>query len=91
MKEALLLWIRNMELKGEIMNGPMLHEKHSRLEEQMGIPDTEKLKGDGWIAPFCKAYNIKEHRRHGEAGSVDLVGVPMKDRFNFDETSLFAM
>ena len=71
----------------------------------MGIPDAEKRKGDGWIAPFCKAYNIKGHRQHGEAGSVDLVAVsaereriakllstfPMKDRFNFDETSLFAM
>ncbi|KIJ27263.1 hypothetical protein M422DRAFT_191236, partial [Sphaerobolus stellatus SS14] len=54
---------------------------------------------------FCKAYNLKEHRRHGEAGSVDLVAAveverkcvaeilsqfDLKDMFNFDETSLFA-
>jgi hypothetical protein len=50
------------------------------------------------------SYKIKEYRRHGEAGSVDLAAVeaervrmreilapfPKKDRFNFDETSLFA-
>jgi hypothetical protein len=24
---------------------------------------------------FCKTYKIKEHRRHGEAGSVDLEAV----------------
>ena len=104
-EEALLLWIRSMELKGEVMNSRMLCEKCERIEEKMGVPDAEKLKGTGWVASFCKAYNIKEHRQHGEAGSVDPEAVkqeqeriakilstfPKKDRFNFDEMSLFAM
>jgi hypothetical protein len=50
-------------------------------------------------------YKLKEIRRHGEAGSVDLVAVEAervrvkgilakyapKDRWNFDETGLFAL
>ena len=43
--------------------------------EQFNVPDLERLTGDGWISPFCKAYGLKEHRRHGEAGSVDLQAV----------------
>jgi hypothetical protein len=49
-------------------------------------------------------YKIKEYRRHGEAGSVDLAAVEAerkrmrevlapfakKDRWNFDESGLFA-
>jgi hypothetical protein len=63
------------------------------------------LKGDGWIFPFCQAYIIKEHRRHGEAGSVNLADVVAEqerlgdilavfhpdDCINFDETGLFAL
>lgn len=51
-----------------------------------------------------KRYHIKEYRRHGEAASVNLVAVEkervrireilakfaLRDRLNFDETSLFA-
>jgi hypothetical protein len=49
-------------------------------------------------------YKIKEHRQHGEVASVDLAAVEaesvhvrevlarfaVKDRWNFDETALFA-
>jgi hypothetical protein len=67
-----------MELKGEVMNGRMFCKKHRRLEEQMGVPEAEQLKGDGWVASFCKAYNIKKRRRHGEAGSMDPEVVKLK-------------
>ncbi|KIJ04375.1 hypothetical protein PAXINDRAFT_122841 [Paxillus involutus ATCC 200175] len=94
-----------MEGKGETVNGPMLREKRRRFEDEFGVPEEKRLTGDGWIAPFCRAYKIKEYRRHGEAGSVDtdavaierarvqkiLATFPPKDRFNFDETSLFAL
>ncbi|KIK12614.1 hypothetical protein PISMIDRAFT_120578 [Pisolithus microcarpus 441] len=64
----------------------------------------EWLEGDGWIPNFKKAYGIKEYHRHGEAASADLVAVEAertclqkvlaqyapRDRFNFDETGLFA-
>ena len=78
--------------------------KHAIFEEHFGVLETERLKGEGWIASFCKAYNLQEHRRHGEAGSVDITAVKaerervrellsrfaLKDIFNFDEMSVFA-
>ncbi|KAH7929555.1 DDE-domain-containing protein [Leucogyrophana mollusca] len=103
-EKALVLWVRHMEEKGETVNGPMLREKRKRFEDELNVPQNERLTGEGWLAPFCKAYKIKEFRRHGEAGSVDLNAVarerarvqkilstfPSKDRWNFDESSLFA-
>jgi hypothetical protein len=94
-----------MEEKGETVNGPMLQEKRKRFEDEFSIPEESRLIGDGWIAPFCKAYHIKEYRRHGEAASVNMDAVaterarvrkilstfPSKDRFNFDATSFFAL
>jgi len=104
-EKALYLWVKQMEAKGEVVNGPMLVAKHGRFEMAFDIPKNERLSGDGWVASFCRAYQIKEHQRHGEAGSVDLVAVEAeqvcicailskyqpKDRFNFDETSFFAL
>lgn len=92
-----------METKGEQTNGQMLKEKWARFEELFHVPDEERLSGDGWIASFCRAYKIREQRRHGEAGSVDLATVEVEqvwvcgilskfapqDRWNFDETSFF--
>ncbi|KAF9218622.1 DDE-domain-containing protein [Gyrodon lividus] len=92
-----------MENKGETVSGPMLWEKQSRFEEEFNVPENERLPGDGWIASFCKAYGIREHKRHGEAGSVDtdaveeerircrqiLAKFAPRDRFNFDETGFF--
>ncbi|KIN95258.1 hypothetical protein M404DRAFT_34310 [Pisolithus tinctorius Marx 270] len=103
-EKALIIWVRSMEEKGETINGPMLWEKRKRFEDEFNIPEERRLTGDGWISPFCKAYHIKEYRRHGEAASVDIEAVatehtrlqkilstfPPKDRFNFDKTSLFA-
>jgi hypothetical protein len=74
-EEALVEWITSMEQKGESYTGAMLREKWQKLEEKFGVLEAEQLIGDGWIAPFCKAYNIKEYRRHGEAGSVDIEAV----------------
>ena len=67
--------ILNPILKGETVNGPMLRVKRERFEKQMDVLENERLTGDGWVANFCSAYKIKEFRRHGEAGSVDLAGV----------------
>jgi hypothetical protein len=74
-ERALILWVRHMEEKGETVNGPMLKAKRLKFEEQFDVPEAECLSGDGWIAPFCKAYGYKERRRHGEAGSVDIEAV----------------
>lgn len=104
-ERALILWVKHMEEKGETVNGPMLKAKRSKFEEQFDVPELERLPGDGWILPFCKAYGLKEHRRHGEAGSVDLQAVeeerkrlgmtlatyPPKNQWNIDESSLFVL
>ncbi|EIM83427.1 DDE-domain-containing protein [Stereum hirsutum FP-91666 SS1] len=69
----------------------------------MQVPENERLRAGGWVQSFCKAWNLKEHRRHGEAGSVDLEAVEReharisvllkeydgKDILNFDETAFF--
>jgi hypothetical protein len=103
-ERALILWVRHMaESKGETVSGPMLREKRVRFEELLNVPDNQRLSGDGWVMSFCKTYKLKEQRRHGEAGSVDLQAVETerkrlqalmkkyapRDRFNFDETGLF--
>ena len=103
-ERALYLWFLHMQnAKGEIVTGPMLQEKRSRFENEFQVPKKERLLGEGWLHSFCKTYNIREHRRHGEAGSVDTVAVKAErewcqkilarfapqDRFNFDETALF--
>lgn len=104
-ERALILWVKHMEEKGETVNGPMLKEKRKKFEQQLDVPEAERLLGEGWILPFCKAYGLKEYRRHGEAGSVDLQAVEeerkrlgrilstfaLKDRWNLDESSLFAL
>ncbi|KAG2110645.1 uncharacterized protein F5147DRAFT_574491, partial [Suillus discolor] len=104
-KEALVEWIASMEQKGQSYTRAMLLEKRQKLEEKFGVLEAVWLINDGWIAPFCKAYTIKEYQCHGEAGSVDIEAVkhewlwvgrilstfPVRDRWNFDESSLFAM
>ena len=104
-EKSLVLWIRAMEDKGEHVSGPMLQEKQKRFEDLLGVPEEEWLSGVGWLPSFTKTYNLQEHRRHGEAGSVDLDAVAAKrqriakilvkfaprDRWNFDEMSLFAL
>ena len=104
-ERALVLWIQHMEAIGEVVTGPMLREKRKRFEEELQVPDKERLPGDGWVASFCKTYNIRERRRHGEAGSVNYEDVEVerrrcqkilaqyapRDRWNFDETSLFPL
>jgi hypothetical protein len=83
----------------------MLKVKRLKFEEQFDVPEAERLSGDGWIAPFCKAYGYKERRRHGEAGSVDIEAVEEerkrigmilatyaeRDQWNADESSLFVL
>ncbi|KAH9044898.1 hypothetical protein EDB83DRAFT_2553854 [Lactarius deliciosus] len=67
------------------------------------VPEKEQLSGEGWVSSFCKAYKLKEYRRHGEASSAEPSAIEAErkrmqdlmkkfapqDRWNFDETSLF--
>jgi hypothetical protein len=104
-ERALFLWVKHMEEKGETVNGPMLVTKRGKFEDSFNVPDDECLRGESWVSPFCRTYKIKEHRRHGEAGSVNLAAVEAErqrlqaildhydlvDIINFDETSMFAL
>ncbi|KLO10496.1 DDE-domain-containing protein [Schizopora paradoxa] len=103
-EEALVLWVRHMEQKGETVSGKMLVEKRKRFEERMEIPEAQRLQGEGWVQKFCRTYKLRSIKRHGEAGSVDLEAVKRerervakilssfapRDRWNMDETGLFA-
>ena len=74
-ERALILWIRHMESKRETVTGPMLWEKRKKFEDEFDVPEKERLSGESWVQSFCKAYKIREYRRHGEAGSVDTEAV----------------
>ncbi|KIK75163.1 hypothetical protein PAXRUDRAFT_173563 [Paxillus rubicundulus Ve08.2h10] len=75
---ALVLWVQDMEQRGETVSGPMLREKRKRFENKFQVPETERLLGESWVQSFCKTYNIHEIRRHGEAASVDLNAVEVE-------------
>ncbi|KAJ3514077.1 hypothetical protein NMY22_g14859 [Coprinellus aureogranulatus] len=101
---SLFLWLKEMEAKNETVSGKMLIEKRKIFEERLGIPQAQRLEGPGWLASFCRAYGVKEIRRHGEAASVDLEAVEeeikrlrkvtasyaRKDILILDESGLFA-
>lgn len=53
--QALVLWVRHLEEKGEHVTGPMLAAKRTKFEDQLAVPDAERMKSDGWIAKFTKA------------------------------------
>jgi hypothetical protein len=101
-ERALVIWINQMEDKGEAVSGPMLREKCIHFKNAFDVPEAERLTGDGWLSPFYAAYKIKQHRNHGEAGSVDPAAVEVerrrvagvlspfspRDWWNLDKTSL---
>lgn len=104
--EAMLFdWIRHMNGKGEVYTGDMLMEKRFRYENLANVPEAQRLAGRGWMAGFKQAHGIHEIRRHGEAGSVNVVDVQeertrlqelllpyeKKDQWNADETGFFYM
>ena len=43
-----------MEEKGESVTGPMLRVKWEKFEDSLKVPENEQLKGEGWVANFCK-------------------------------------
>ncbi|KIJ05838.1 hypothetical protein PAXINDRAFT_92883 [Paxillus involutus ATCC 200175] len=83
----------------------MLMTKRETFEEALNVPKEERLKTGGWVSNFCRTFNLKEHRRHGKAGSVDIEAVarererikklyaeyPPEDNLNFDESGLFGL
>ncbi|KAF9218812.1 hypothetical protein BS17DRAFT_798443 [Gyrodon lividus] len=56
----------------------MLWEKCKSFEEELQIPEKERLSGDRWLQSFCKTYKICEYQWHGEARSVDTDAVQVE-------------
>jgi Tc5 transposase DNA-binding domain len=75
-ERSLLLWVRHMEDKNETVSGPMLKEKRARIEEALNVPDAERLKGEGWVANFCRAYvydQITQQLQESDSISINQV------------------
>ncbi|KIK78578.1 hypothetical protein PAXRUDRAFT_163632, partial [Paxillus rubicundulus Ve08.2h10] len=72
---ALTHWVQHMKAKGETVTGPMLQEKCRRFEEELQVPEKERLLSEGWLQSFWKTNNIHEHWQHREAGLVDTEAV----------------
>ena len=55
---------KSYEEKLEHVTGVMLVAKQAKFEDQLGVPDAERLKSDGWVQGFCKTYvrDVKETR-----------------------------
>ena len=51
---ALVIWLRSMEKKREVVTGAMLAEKQRQFEKEFGVPEIECLSGDSWVQSFCK-------------------------------------
>ena len=46
----------HMEEKKEYYSGAMLMARWAEFEDAMGVPETERLKLEGWFAIFCKVW-----------------------------------
>ena len=55
MERALQVWVQQMERKGELVNSGMLIVKMKYFENEMGVPEDERLHGNGWVQKFCNA------------------------------------
>jgi hypothetical protein len=54
-EKALFYWSKSMEERNELVTQAMLVAKRVRLEEQMDIPDQQRLgNSTGWVQSFCK-------------------------------------
>src|SRR5258706_14507026 len=52
---ALWLWVRQMEQKREVVSNKMLIAKRAVFEEELNVPEDERLPGVGWVQSFCHA------------------------------------
>jgi hypothetical protein len=104
--EMLELWVTQMMSNGILVTGEVIRQKWRSFANLAGVPDVERLKlSEGWLSRFKDRTNLKQSKRHGEAGSVEpetvererlrvqeilaKYGYGPKDIFNMDETGLF--
>ena len=94
LEAALTLWVEQHKARLLTITGELICEKAQRIAVALNIKDVKF--SDGWLASFKE----RDHKRHGEAGSVDVVdadaererlrglldGKDPKFLFNCDET-----
>lgn len=82
-----------------------IFQQQEKFVEEMQVLENQRLPAGQWVQSFCKVYGSKDHRHHGEAGSVDLEAVKwehahvsalcekyhLRDILNFDETAFFPL
>jgi hypothetical protein len=52
---ALASWVKHMGENREVVNSAMLQTKREWFEQELEVPEAERLKGNGWIRSFCQA------------------------------------
>jgi hypothetical protein len=85
------------------MTGDLIRRKAERLRDKTGISENDMKVSSGWLDAFKRRHGIREHRRFGESGDVDMALVETErplireildkydwsDIYNMDETGLF--
>ncbi len=100
------LWVAQAMHDDILLTGDIIRQKWTRFADMAGIPQDDRLSlSEGWLTSFKRRNGLKEVRKHGEAGSVNLqdveqervrvqnlleaMGYRPKDIFNMDETGMF--
>ena len=104
--EMLDLWVSKAMADNLLVTGEVLRQKWTKFADLARVPEDERLSlSEGWLACVKNRNGLKQLKRHGEGGSVDLervegerrriqglikeYGYELKDIFNMDETGLF--
>jgi len=104
LENILLTWQLRIEQQGGVTSGDLLREKARQIWQQ--LPQYSNLPcpdfSSGCLHRFKNRHKIKQHTRHGEAGSVPEVAEEQmkalrtlagefaeQDVYNMDETGLF--
>lgn len=100
------LWVSKAMTDGILLTGEVLRQKWRSFANLAGVPEDEHLKlSEGWLSRFKGRTNLKQSKRHGEAGSAEPAivererlrvqecikkyGYEPRDIFNMDETGFF--
>src|SRR5258706_11184758 len=70
LETALTLWVEQCEARLLTITGKLIHEKAQRIAAALYIKDIKF--SDGWLASFKDQHMVEDHKRHGEAGSVNV-------------------
>ena len=60
-ERCLVSWVKHMEEeRKETVIGAMLMAKHEKFENDLKVPENERMISDGWISKFYKAWIISQ-------------------------------